>query len=134
MSTSIVENILSREEYLAACKSNDVSNYRERIFSELLISFEPLLFEEQLELLHGYLGTIFQKLVDATPVKVEVLERDGEDQTSTLEEKKETVLKGSFDSAFQNFKERVQILSNGISYNPTVTNNTLPPPYVTARL
>lgn len=109
-----IENILSREEYIAACKSNDVSNLRERVIDEILVSLGPSLFEGVREILLGNLETAFQKLVNATPEEIEILERDDimYDYQTTLAEQIEGVKKERFNLAFrdlkQNLKERLR--------------------------
>ena len=109
-----IENILSREEYIAACKSNEVSNYRDRVIDEILLSLGPSLFEVVRQNLVRNLETDFQELVNATPVEIEILERDDiiydglTFTTYTLAEQMEGVRKERFNLTFQKLKKNLK--------------------------
>src|SRR6266540_4923982 len=112
MSSNITDNILSREEYIAAYKSKnstDFLNYRENILSELLRLYKHRLFPTQLEALRERFEISLQELVNATPHDVEILEQDftfndDGDHVLTLEEQRNLVMRAHFEYAFQRLK------------------------------
>jgi DNA-binding GntR family transcriptional regulator len=118
--SGLADRILSREEYLSAFKSKnsqDFSDYREHILSELLQLYRNRLFPTQLEVLRENFEASLQEVVDATPDDVEILNRKFDDQISlTLEEQRELVLKAHFECAFQRLKDNVRIIVKSTKY------------------
>src|SRR6266542_3999299 len=118
--SNLADNILSREEYLSAYKSKnsqDFSNYRERILSELIRLYKHRLFPAQLEALRENFETSLQQVVNATPDDIEILEREDFDQVLTLDEQRELVKKAHFEYAFQRLKDQLQIIVNSTKNN-----------------
>ncbi|CAI2164703.1 3581_t:CDS:1 [Funneliformis geosporum] len=129
MSSFITNNILSREEYIAAYKSRnatDFLNYRENILSGLIGLYKHRLFPTQLEALRERFEVSLQELVNATPHDIEILEQDctlleNDDHVLTLEEQRNIVMRAHFEYAFQRLRENVQMVVNSTIYLPSVS-------------
>ena len=89
-------------------QSNEVSNYRDRVIDEILLSLGPSLFEGVRQNLVRNLETDFQELVNATPEEFEILERDDITYDDTLAEQIEGVRKEWFNLTFQKLKKNLK--------------------------
>ncbi|CAG8656006.1 23538_t:CDS:1 [Racocetra persica] len=125
-SNTVVDNILSRDAYLAAYKSKngeDFVNYREHVLSELIRPYKRRLFPTQLYALRERFEVSLQELVDATPCDTEVLERDIEEHPAlTLEEQRDLVQRAHFENAFERLRENVLWVVKSTKYLPAVAN------------
>ncbi|CAG8473278.1 hypothetical protein C2G38_2252948 [Gigaspora rosea] len=125
-SNAVVDNILSRDAYLAAYKSKngeDFIHYREHVLSELIRPYKRRLFPTQLSALRERFEVSLQELVDATPDDTEVLERDFEENSSlSLEEQRDLVQRAHFENAFEKLRENVLWVVKSSKYLPAVAN------------
>ncbi|CAG8433735.1 10427_t:CDS:1 [Diversispora eburnea] len=109
--SQIADAILSRDSYLAAYKSDFATfyHYREHLLTELLRLYQHRLFPSQLDALRERFEVSLQEVVNATPIDVEILERDYEHQPAiTLEEQRDFVQRNHFEQAFSRLRESVQ--------------------------
>ncbi|CAG8746560.1 3514_t:CDS:1 [Acaulospora morrowiae] len=106
----ITDSILSRNAYLAAYKSDYATfqHYREHLLAEILNLYQNRLFPIQLDALRERFEVSLQEVVNATPVDVEVLERNYEyNPFLTLEEQRDLVQRAHFEHAFSRLRENV---------------------------
>lgn len=109
--SQIADTILSRDAYLAAYKSDYATfhHYREHLLTMLLHLYQNRLFPSQLDALRERFEVSLQEVVNATPIDIEVLERDYEHQPAlTLEEQRDFVQRNHFEQAFARLRENIQ--------------------------